>query len=437
MKFLLNLIIVIVLSSCSSDVVQKPKVKAPIGAFLNEFNVGFTGYAWEFQSVEGGTVWLPSMRLLLDNHVDTRIKNINYSNFDRLRTTIDNSKFFVMWITKYWKPTYFNIKEIQRAIDYGKIPIFLYWYYGDDFATQSAQNVITKQKESYAKMNDSVIKFINKLNGEVIILLEPEFNKQNILDNPANSDLFITTMNNTLDYFRENISSNIKLYLGLSMNDNGSRYKNENSSICGYDNCALGDRYTWNKTIDILQNFRDKIDIVAFSIMLSPLTRDLNNPNKPHSYSDEKLGIGYLPQRIVNLSQELHTQLNKPVFLSHLVMASAKWNDLNNNQKIENNEINATAWNRVIYNSYSKFNYELFKESGLIGLTIMNLFDNPKHDLGGYNYFLHNEHHLGLISTKVDPESKQANDGALKFKSFNNIKLIDLIYKNEYLNRSR
>ena len=66
---------------------------------------------------------------------------------------------------------------------------------------------------------------------------------------------------------------------------------------------------------------------------------------------------------------------------------------------------------------------------GMFGLALMNLFDDPKHDMGGYNYFLQNEHHLGVMSTGVGAESLQAKDGNLKFKTFNEVKLIDLIYK--------
>jgi len=430
LKYFFTFLVLLFFSSCAkNNLLKKPNQKAPIGDFLNEFNLGFTGYAWEFQSNENSSVWLPSMSLLLDGHVDTRIKNVDYAKFNELRETIDESKYFVMWITKHWNPSYFNIKDIQRAIDYGKIPVFVYWYFGDDFATHNTQSVISKERKNYAKMNQKVVNFINQLKGEVIMILEPEFNKQNILDNPLSTQLFISTMNYSLDYLRQNISKDIHLYLGLSMNDNGSRYKNENYVGCGYEHCALGDKDTWNKSIKVLQQLSNKTDIVAFSMMLSPLTRALHNPDTAHAYKNERLGIGYIPKRINNLSYELHTQLNKPVFLSHLVMASGTWNDINNNQKVENNEIDPNGWNREIYNTYSRFDYAKFKSNGLFGMALMNLFDDPKHDLGGYNYFLQNEHHLGLISTAVDPESKQAKNGKLHFKSFNNIRLLDLIYK--------
>ena len=418
MKYL-YLLAVLVFSGCATTK----------GSFLKEFNTGYAGYAWEFEDSEGNSVWQSSISLLLDNHVNPEIKNIDYDAFDEVRDTLDDSKFMVMWFTKHWQEYYFDASLIQRAMDDGKIPVFLYWYFGDDFATDDFSDVFQAKLKSYFKMNKRILKFLNSLDGEIIVLFEPEFNKQHILKSQKHTETFTKMMDYSLDYFRKNISENVTLYLGLSMNDNGIKYKDEVFDLCGYEHCALGDKYTWNKSINILKMLAPKLDLVAFSLMLSEFSRGSQNPDMPHRYRDEKLGIGYLPQRIANLSNELYTQLQKPVFLSHLVMATGTWNDDNHNQRIEANEVDDDGWNEAVYETYSKFDYDLFRHNGLFGLALMNLFDDPKHDMGGYNYFLQNEHHLGVISTGTDPESLQPKDGDLKFKTFNEIKLMDLIYK--------
>lgn len=404
--------------------------KAPTGAFLEEFNTGYAGYAWEFKSDDASkSIWQTSISFVQSDYLDSDIKDVDYEAFATLRDTLQSSKFIVMWFTKGWQEYYFNVNEIQKAMNHGKIPVFLYWYFGDEFAQEHPRKVVEAHYNDYLQMNQRIINFLNQLEGEAIVLFEPEFNKRAILEHRQNRELFTRILSDSIDDFRANTSPNLKLYLGISMNDNGSKYRDENFGRCGYAHCALGDKHTWHKSIDMMKAFSDKLDVVAFSLMLSPFSRGTDDPNEVQQYSDERLGIGYLPERIANLSHELHTTLGKPVFLSHLVMASGTWQDHNHNRRIENEEINAEGWNEAIYKTYANFDYERFRENGMFGLALMNLFDNPKHDLGGYQYFLHNEHHLGLISSSVDPESQEPNDGQLRFKSHKGVRLIDLIYR--------
>ena len=35
----------------------------------------------------------------------------------------------------------------------------------------------------------------------------------------------------------------------------------------------------------------------------------------------------------------------------------------------------------------------------------MELFDNPQHDKGGYQYFINNEYHLGIVGTSAVDET--------------------------------
>lgn len=396
--------------------------------FLKQFNTGYAGYAWEFQDKQGKSVWQSSISLLLDGYVNPNILNVNHDAFEELRETLDDSKYMVMWFTKNWKEYYFDAKLVQRAMDRGKIPVFLYWYFGDDVATENFRSIVNRKSKDYLIMHQKVIKFMNQLQGDVVLLFEPEFNKKRLVESPSSTAAFIQVMDFSLNYFRTHISPNVHLYMGLSMNDNGIKYKDENFDLCGYEHCALGDLYTWNKGIKILNALADKLDVVAFSMMLSPFSRGFDDPDKAHNYQNEKLGIGYLPQRIANLTHELHTRLDKPVFLSHLVMATGTWNDENGNQKIEANEVDGNGWNKEVYETYANFDYKLFHHNGMFGLALMNLFDDPKHDMGGYNYFLQNEHHLGVVGTGTDPESLKPKDGQLEFKTFNGERLIDLIY---------
>ena len=56
------------------------------------------------------------------------------------------------------------------------------------------------------------------------------------------------------------------------------------------------------------------------------------------------------------------------------------------------------------------------KENGLFGFALMSLFDNPQHDEGGYQYFLQNEYHLGVIKSGATDSVSIASHGDIEFK---------------------
>ena len=46
----------------------------------------------------------------------------------------------------------------------------------------------------------------------------------------------------------------------------------------------------------------------------------------------------------------------------------------------------------------------------------MALFDNPRQDYGGYQYFNNNEYHLGIVGSSAIDEDDIAPYGDLQFK---------------------
>jgi len=56
------------------------------------------------------------------------------------------------------------------------------------------------------------------------------------------------------------------------------------------------------------------------------------------------------------------------------------------------------------------------QKNGLFGFAPMALFDNPRHDYGGYQYFMNNEYHLGIIGSSATDEVDAGAYGDLNFK---------------------
>jgi len=210
----------------------------------------------------------------------------------------------------------------------------------------------------------------------------------------------------------------------LSMMDTGSRGVNNTASKCGYDTCALGDNYAWGQPEIVFKDLLEKLDFVAFHQMMGQFSRDYknlgdwDNPN-PRKSTDEELGIDFLAERISNFSKFLHEKYHKPVYLPYITIATATWEDNNSNRQIEDSEIDYYGWVDKARHTYKRLAElrDTLKKNGLFGYAPMALFDNPRHDYGGYQYFMNNEYHLGIIGSSAKDEVDIAPNGDLKFKA--------------------
>jgi hypothetical protein len=245
--------------------------------------------------------------------------------------------------------------------------------------------------------------------------MEPEFNKNEILSLETTQHQFASIIGSAIDTIKANTSD---VYFSLAMTDTGSRGVSSTYDKCGYTTCALGDKYEWGKPSFIYNDLIDKLDFISFQEMLAQFSRDPSNsgtwtePN-PIAYSNDDTGIDYLAQRISNFALFLKEKYNKPVFLPYISIATASWNDSNNNQSIETSEIDYAGWETEANNAYqslSSIKSEL-QANGLFGFALMSLFDNPQHDVGGYQYFMQNEYHLGVLKSSAVDEIDIASYG--------------------------
>lgn len=420
---------------CANEIeIAPPEVVDPIDdavdmssniPLFDEFNVGFGGaYAFPFSSnVHGEKIWVSSVNLVLDDDIAgndyySNIKNFNPTAFDNLHNSLKKSKFLVYWVTEGWEESWFNASKIQDAMDAGYIPVFNYWYWGDKLMHGLPDNT---KKAAYTLDNQKLVTFLNKLNGTKLLIMEPEFNKEVVVDTASSQHEFASIMGNAIDTIRANTS---EVYFSLAMTDTGSRGASDTSEKCGYENCALGDKYTWDKPSIVYNDLLNKLDFISFQQMIGQFSRDSSNSGTwenpiPKAYTNDAIGVDYLATRIANFSLYLKEKYNKPVFLPYISIATATWADGNANDSIETSELDYSGWEEKADNVYRELSLmrEELQEKGLFGFAPMGLFDNPRHDEGGYQYFMQNEYHLGIIKSSAVDGVDIATNGDINSKN--------------------
>ena len=393
-------------------------------ALFKEFHVGFGGSSsFPFVSTtEGESIWVSVKDLVLDDNIAdnsyySKIKDFNGGDFVQLQQQLKKSKFFTLWFVEGWQDSWYSKSSIQTLMDAGYVPVISYWYFGDKL---SAGMPDSAKQDAYKEDTLRVANFLSDLNGTKMILMEPEFNKQVVLASEATQHEFATIISGAIDRIK---AKNPDILVSLSMMDTGSRGVTNTSDKCGYDNCSLGDKYAWSKPETVYNDLIDKLDFISFHQMIGQFSRDYENPGdwdnpNPRKFTAEEVGIDFMAERISNFSKFLSTKYNKPVYLPYMTIATATWDDINQNNTIEDSEVDYNGWvdkAEFVYKRLSELRPQLQK-NGLFGFAPMGLFDNPRHDYGGYQYFMNNEYHLGIIgSTAIDEVDAGAN-GDLNFK---------------------
>lgn len=392
--------------------------------FLSDnLNVGFGGSnAYPFAK-EGSdsAIWMNNVTLMLDENITENsfyhtIRNFNRDKFKTLQQYLVKSKYISYWITEGWEERWYTPSKIQEVMDKGYIPVFIYWYFGDKLSSVPSGETLSK----YYEDNHKVANFLNQLHGTKLFIMEPEFNKNAILENNATQTAFANIISNAIDNIESNSSD---IYFSLCMTDRGSRGVTETISSCGYDNCALGDKHSWGETKLIYKMLDKQLSFISFQEMVAQFSRDPSHPGSwnapnPIAYTKDEIGVDYLAQRIVNFSTYLHETYHKPVFLPYLSVATATWDDSDSSGTVSDEEIDKEGWINIPEEVYGGLanERETLKNSGLFGYMPMALFDNPRQDYGGYQYFMQNEYHLGLIQSSAEDETDQYIYGDLEYK---------------------
>lgn len=399
------------------------KVTEVPNSLFDSFHIGFNGNCAFNSKVDGKKILMNSTDFVMDDTIayDSKYQNIkdfNASAFSELHHYLKNSKYLVYWFVEGWEENWFDITKLQKAMDAGYIPVFNYWWFGDKLMNGMPD---ASKREQYAEDNAKVATFLSKLHGTKLLIMEPEFNKDDVLSSESNQHKFATIIGDAIERIKSNSQG---VLFSLAMTDKGKRGLHQTYKECGYENCALGDKYEWKRPQIIYNDLKEKLDFISFEEMVGQFSRNPTNPGgwktpNPFAYTDADIGIYELSQRIANLSQFLHEKYKKPIFLPYISIATATWSDVNDNGKIDDAEVNRSGWEREARSVYEKLSTkrEELLAKGLFGFSPMALFDEPRHNYGGYQFFLNNEYHLGIIKSSAIDGNDSAANGDIVSKS--------------------
>jgi hypothetical protein len=355
----------------------------------------------QFVTEDNQTVWIDIVDILDDVDIEEtlkakRIKNYNPFAFYYLREVLKNSDFLTLWMTNKWDESWFDTNKLQAYLDSGRFLVFNYWYFGDQFDDIPSDEALAIYYENVQKVSD----LLSKLHGNILFIFEPEFNKEFLTSDEDKAKRFAEIISKAIDIIK---SQNPNVLVSLCMMDRGNRGVNQRWESCGFEMCALGDQGEWEKSDLVYRYVVDKLDFLSFEEVVGQFQRDPANSENPIAYTPENIGIDYLDQRVLNLTTYLYNRYKKPVLLDYIGIASAVWEDNNSDGKIQDDEIDKDGWNGYVAKVYKNLRAkrEALTANGLFGYAPMMLIDHPQHDQAGWQFFLQNEYHLGLIETSA------------------------------------
>jgi hypothetical protein len=378
---------------------------------------------YPFYLKDNSIKWFDGTKFILnaDPSDFNNTENFSYEGFKKTIEFASNKEYFTLWLTKAWfdngaPENWFKWENIQKALNENKTAIFLFYYFGDNLTSMPTEDEIQNYYDAATTVGD----YLSRLKGKKIVIIEPEFNKNFIVDSEENSKKIAKIFANAINLIKQKDKS---IKFSLCMMDTGIRDVNATFKKCGYKNCALGDKDEWSRPERVYKYLLDKLDYISFQEMISQFSRDPSNPGtyeEPNLkiYTDDEIGVNYLDKRVENLSEFLYKKYNKKVILAYVAIASGVWNDKNNNGTIDEDEFNPNGWNEKIKAFYTKMakKEDVLYKKGLIVYSPMALIDDPQHDKNGWQFFNKNEYHLGIFSTSAKDEEDEALYGDLTSK---------------------
>ncbi|BAF69292.1 hypothetical protein [Nitratiruptor sp. SB155-2] len=261
-----------------------------------------------------------------------------------LQKQMPNVNSVTLWITHDWQEDWYPAKTVTKMIKKGYVPLFIFYYFGDLISP----DYVKKHQKRYLYTLQRFIRYLQKIKGKKIVVLNPEYN-ENGMSNNTDFDLL-----NTISIIK--IKQHVKdALVGPCVGDFGD-YK------------TIKDLQNWN-TFENSLHFSAKVaDFIAFQEMRA-LTRN------------SKKEILLTPQRIKAFASFLYQKYHKPTLLAYLAISSY------HDSKLQSDVLR--KW-RHIFPTMQHF----------LGFGWFNLVDVPTHT----GYFGEAEKHWGVI--EADGEKK-------------------------------
>jgi hypothetical protein len=345
-----------------------------------------------------------------------------------------NAKFVVVWVTPQWEPGWFTPAEVQELLDHGLTPVFMDWYFGDRLLAGDPKVLVQEELAGYAEHSVRFGRYLGQFDGDVLVVIEPELNKPEVESWPAFGSLLrehgIARIRAGAAETNQVTGRRTTLFFGTALTDNGLRDMRQFDAR--YGTKARGDSYGWTLSRPLLEALRPDLDFIGFQQVISQFHRDGDVLARGVASTREELGLADVPVRIVNYSRYLKEQLGLPILIPYLGFPTATWNDRNGDQVVQSAEVATDGWEHEIGALYAglRERFAELHEAGVFGMAVMMLFDDPVHDLSGYQHLLQNEYALGLIATSAESGRRGETFGlTLRFKRYGGESYVELLFK--------
>ena len=270
-----------------------------------------------------------------------------------------NTNSVTMWITRDWEEYWYDIKTTQKEIiDNGFTPVFIFYWFADEVSPQ----FIKDNKEGYFKTLRKFTEYLKRLDGEKIVILNPEYNMHGVAGWEPMNDIF-------LDSFTM-LREDPQVLVGPCVGDFGN-----------YD--YVDEPQEWVLFDKSINRAAKEADFIAFQEMRA-LTRN------------SKGDMLRTPERAYNLSKFLFEKYNKPTVFAYAAISSYG----ENGEQIQ----------KEVYKGFTKYIPKMQESSNLILFGTFHYFDFPNH----VGFFKEAEEFFGII--RKDGSKKPA------FKYYNMLK---------------
>jgi len=308
--------------------------------FLAELLQGFTITAGEFEVQKYSSVY---------SFHDAKPKTVTVPITEVLQSQSKNSNGVTMWITPEWDEQWYDSKTIQNdIINRGYTPVFIFYYFADNISVQ----YIHKKQADYFKFLKRFLKFLKKLDGKKIVILNPEYNENGVEYYKGMNDIFLKSF--------KILRNDSQVLVGPCIGDFGN-YKKVNEPNA------------WKIFNPSLKRAAKKADFIAFQEMRA-LTR-----NK----SQEILNT---PKRAYNLAKYLYTTYHKPTMLAYLAVSSYGKN--------------GDVLQAKVYKGFVKYLPKMQEDASLTLFGTFHYFDYPDHK----GYFKQAEEFFGVLTKDGAPK---------------------------------
>ncbi len=196
-----------------------------------------------------------------------------------------NTNAVSLWITKDWEEEWYDVNTTQKEIiDKGYTPVFIFYWFRDDVSPK----FVKKHEKEYFKALKKFTNYLKKLDGQKIVVLNPEYNENKTESWDGMNDIFLKSF--------KIIREDKQAIVGPCVGDFGNyKYTNETQE--------------WKKFDKSINRAAKKADFIAFQEMRA-LTRNSKND------------ILRTPDRALNLSKYLYKKYKKPTMLAYVAISS-------------------------------------------------------------------------------------------------------------------